>query len=149
MKKLISVCVLFFVSSLSFAQSQNPVNWICSYKALSANEGEIVITALIDKTWHTYSQVVTPDGPIPTTFSFSPTKHYSLVGKTTESKPEEEFVEAFGAKVLQFSDKAQFTQKIKINSSGPLVVSFKVEYICCDNKMCLPPKTIDLNVKVQ
>lgn len=149
MKKPIAFCVALFLSLSVFSQAPNPVSWITSYKSISATEGEITITALIEKTWHTYSQIPVTDGPIPTTFSFTPSKNFDLVGSTSESKPEEEYVEAFGAKVMHFSDKAEFKQKIKLNSKAGFVIPFTVEYMCCDNKMCLPPKTVNLSVKTQ
>jgi Disulphide bond corrector protein DsbC len=149
MKKILPLFLFLFASIHLFSQAPNPINWLTSYKAISATEGEITVTALIDKPWHTYSQQVIPDGPVPTTFSFTPNKQYDLIGTTQESKPEEEYVEAFGAKVLHFSDKAEFKQKVKISGKTGFIISFTVEYMCCDNKMCLPPKTVSLSVKTQ
>jgi hypothetical protein len=149
MKKPFVLCVALFLSLSVFSQAQNPVSWLTSYKAISSTEGEITITALIEKTWHTYSQIPVTDGPIPTTFSFTPSKNFDLVGSTSESKPEEEYVEAFGAKVMHFSEKAVFTQKVKLNHKAGFVINFLAEYMCCDNKMCLPPKTVALSVKTQ
>jgi hypothetical protein len=125
------------------------VNWATSYRAISETEGEITITAIIDNGWHTYSQKPTNDGPIPISFTFAPAKQYQLNGKTEESAPVEEFDQAFGAKVLSFSGRAVFKQKVKLAAKPGFTINFKVEYMCCDNKMCLPPKTVDLNVKVQ
>lgn len=150
MKKTVfflTVLLACFVTNVT--AQQNPVHWFASYKALSPTEGEIVITASIDKTWHTYSQRPTDDGPVPTSFTFSESKQFQLLGKTEESNAHEEFVAAFGAKIFVFTDKAEFRQKIKLTGKGGFPLNFKVEYMCCDDKMCLPPKTIDLSVKVQ
>jgi len=148
MKKIFTFCLVLF-SLTTFSQTKDPIKWTASYKSISATEGEIIIVASIDKTWHTYSQKATPDGPVPTSFNFTTSKQYLLVGKTEESAPREEFDNAFGAKTSTFSDKAEFKQKVKLLSKGPQTISFKVEYMCCDDKMCLPPKTIDLSVKTQ
>lgn len=149
MKKIIALCFGLFAFLNAHSQAPNPVSWMATYKSISASEGEIVITALIEKNWHTYSQRPTADGPIPTSFSFPLSKQYQLDGKTEESQAHEEYQEAFGAKVFLFSDKAEFRQKIKILGKGGFPISFKVEYMSCDDKMCLPPKTVDLSVKVQ
>lgn len=149
MKNTLSFFFALIISISAFSQAPNPVSWKAAYKSISATEGEIIIYALIEKTWHTYSQVPVIDGPIPTTFTFTPTKQYQLLGKTEESPAQEEFVEAFGAKVFHFSDKAEFKQKVKITGKPGFLISLKVEYMCCDNKMCLPPKTVDLTVKIQ
>ena len=149
MKKILALC--FIISSFFSAHSQvqNPVKWMASYKSISATEGEITILAMIDKGWHTYSQRPTEDGPIPTSFSFPESKHYQLVGKTQETDSHEEFVKAFDAKIFVFTDKAEFKQKIKLTGKPGFSIPIKVEFMSCDDKMCLPPKTIDLSVKVQ
>lgn len=147
-KKFLTLCFAL-VALLGISQTKDPVKWTASYKAISATEGEITVTASIEKTWHTYSQKATADGPVPTSFNFAPAKHYQLIGKTEESEAHEEFDNAFGAKTAVFSDKAEFKQKIKVLAKGAQTISFKVEYMCCDDKMCLPPKTVDLTVKTQ
>lgn len=149
MKKIFTLVLCLFTCSVVFPQIQDPVSWQSAYKSLSASEGEIIITALIGNGWHTYSQKPTSDGPIPTSFSFPESKQYQLAGKTEESDAHEEFVPAFGAKIFVFTGKAVFRQKIKVTGKPGFNIPFKVEYMCCDDKKCLPPKTVDLSVKVQ
>lgn len=150
MKKLfLFLASLIALTNYSQAQNTNPVTWQATYKSISATEGEVIVTGTIEKGWHTYSQRATDAGPIPTSLKFTETKDYSLNGKTTESEAHEEYVKAFEAKVFVFSGKAEFKQKIKVNSKKPLTVALKLEYMCCNDMMCLPPKTIDLSVKVQ
>ena len=148
-KKLFALCVGLFTTLIIQAQVKSPVSWIASYKAASATEGEITISATIDKGWHTYSQQPNDAVPLPTLFSFKESKHYELVGKTEELNAHEEQDEALGAKLLVFTDKAEFKQKVKFTAKDKQAIFFKVEYIVCDNKMCMPPTTVDLSVKVQ
>lgn len=148
MKNLLTIISFFLLTNI-FSQANNPVKWRATYTALSATEGEVVLTATIDKGWHTYSQRPTDAGPVPTSISFIPDKTYKLIGKTEETDAHEEFVPAFEAKIFVFKDKAEFKQKIKHTASGGYTVKCKVEYMCCDDKMCLPPKTVDLALKVQ
>lgn len=148
MKKII----LFFglvISSILSAQQQDPVHWSARYLKTSASEGEVVISAIIDKNWHTYSQKATADGPIPTSFTITPPKGVQLIGSVSESQPHEEFVPAFGAKIAVFSEKAEFRQKIQVNGKSAQVISIIVEYMTCNDMMCLPPKTAELSVKMQ
>lgn len=149
MKHLVILILSLFSFSGMQSQAQSPLTWKASYKSISATEGEIIITAAISKGWHTYSQRETTDGPIPTSFKFTPSKQYTLNGKTEESNAHEEYVKAFEAKIFVFTDKAEFKQKIKLTGKGPVTISLKVEYMCCNDMMCLPPKTIDLSVKTQ
>lgn len=148
MKQLFTFC--FFLMAALGLNAQNPVSWTVVYKPISATEGEIVATAMIEKPWHMYSQKATEDGPIPTTFTFSDSKLYQLNGKTEESNAHEEFDKAFGAKIASFSGSAEFKQKVKLSGAkAGTVIPFKVEYMVCNDMTCLPPKTVDLNVKVQ
>ncbi len=149
MKKIITLCFCLFLFLNTKSQTQNPLTWMASYKSISTTEGEIIITAKIEKGWHTYSQRPTDAGPIPTSISFTPSKQYQLNGKTEETDAHEEFVKAFDAKIFVFHDKAEFKQKIKLTAKSGFSIAFKVEYMTCNDMMCLPPKTIDLTVKVQ
>lgn len=146
--KHIFVFLIAFASFFTLKAQQNPVAWQATYKSVSATEGEVILTASIEKGWHTYSQRPTEAGPIPTSFKFEPSKQYSLVGKTEESNAHEEYVKAFEAKIFVFTDKAEFKQKVKLTGKTASI-NIKVEFMSCNDMMCLPPKTIDLNVKAQ
>lgn len=149
MKKLFTFFIPFFAFLNSQSQVQNPVSWTAAYKSVSATEGEITVFANIQKGWHIYSQDTTSAGPIPTSLNFNGSKDYQLVGKAVEIGAHEIFDKAFGAKISSFSDKAEFKQKIKIVGKPGFTIPFKIEYMSCNDMMCLPPKTIDLSVKVQ
>lgn len=147
MKSLITLVLAIFSFQFSLlGQVQNPVKWSAEYKSINDQEGEVIIRAEIDKGWHTYSQRPTDAGPIPTSITLVADKKVELVGKVTESEAHEEFVKAFEAKIFVFTEKAEFKQKVKLKSKSPVTLNVKVEYMCCNDLMCLPPKTIDLSV---
>jgi DsbC/DsbD-like thiol-disulfide interchange protein len=132
-----------------FSQAQlSPVSWSVSYSDLPGNEGEIVFKAKIDPKWHIYSQRPTDAGPIPTSFSISPPACVELLGKVQENDAHEEFVAAFDAKVFIFEKEAVFKQKIRRKSTAGATISATVEYMTCNDRQCLPPKTVDLSVAV-
>lgn len=149
MKNFIRLALVVIVLSAMTVKGQNPVNWTTTYKALSSTEGEITIVATIEKGWHTYSQRPTEAGPISTTFTFPPSKQFTLVGKTEENGAHEEFDKAFDAKIFTFTERAEFKQKIKHTGKAGFNLAFKVECTVCNDNMCLPPKSIDLTVKIQ
>lgn len=146
MKKLFLLC-LCLITVLSFKAQEN-VSWTALYKASSATEGEILISASIAKGWHIYSQRPSDVGPISTTFFFAPGKTYTLVGKTEEKNAEEIYDKTLDGKVFSFTDTAEFSQKIKLKK-GATAATFKVEYVCCNDATCFPPKTIELSVKLK
>ena len=74
MKKIfLLLLVLSFQLSSVFGQKQY-VSWTFSQKKISADEIELSFKAKIEPTWHLYSQIETPDGPLPTYFEFEKSK---------------------------------------------------------------------------
>jgi hypothetical protein len=147
MKFLYAIAFLAF-TPFGFAQQKNPVSWKASYTLKSATEGEITITGTIEKGWHTYSQRLTDAGPINTSFTFTPMKSYKLEGSIEDRGAHEEFDPAFDAKIFLFNDKAEFSQKIRLTGKGGFTLPFKVEYVCCNSSMCLPPNVVEVKVKI-
>src|SRR6185295_20263595 len=99
MKKILALCLAVFAFSNIFSQAKDPVKWMATYKSISVTEGEIIITASIDKTWHTYSQKATTDGPVPTSFIFTPSKQFSLVVEFDVCSAQEGFVYPLGVEI--------------------------------------------------
>ncbi len=131
------------------AQILNPVQW--SYKVEKVNEKEatLVFTADIDDKWHLYSQNIPDGGPVPTSFKFIPSKDYTLVGKVEEvSKGENIFDSSFNMKLTVFSHKAVFKQKIRKLTNKPFAVTGTLEFMCCDDSRCIPPKELDFSFTI-
>src|ERR1700741_411721 len=84
--RLFSVFTILISSSL-FGQLKQYVTWTFSQNKLANDEVELIFKAKIEKGWHLYSQIETPDGPLPTLFEFEKSKDYKLIGKTVEPKP--------------------------------------------------------------
>lgn len=148
MRALSIILILFFSPLFNLGQSQNPVKWAVSYANINETEGVINITATIDPEWHIYSQRPTEAGPIPTSFTFTPVGNFEIKDKAEEENAKEEFVKAFEAKVFVFTGKAVFKQKIKRLNKGKFNTVVTLEYMTCNNMMCLPPKTIELPLVV-
>lgn len=143
--------LLLMLNLAANSQNQNapvPVAWTASYTDLPNNEGEIVFKAKIDPKWHIYSQRPTDAGPIPTSFSITPVPGVELSGKVEESNAHEEYVPAFEAKVFVFEKEAVFKQKIKRKTTAGTTIHATVEYMTCNDRQCLPPKTVELNVAI-
>jgi DsbC/DsbD-like thiol-disulfide interchange protein len=147
MKKILFL-ILSILSFSSFnALVPKHVQWSVTYKSISATEGEIIISAAIENDWHTYSQKPT-EGPLPTSFKFTASENYELVGNTEESAPHEEYDKTFEAKLFVFSNKAEFKQKIKLKKKH-VTIDFVIEYMCCNSSMCMLEGPVKLSVKAQ
>lgn len=148
-RSLLILMSLLVLGITGMAQIITPVKWKFSVvQEPSKDEATIVLKAIIDKGFHVYSQFVEGD-PIPTTFIFNPSKDYALVGKTTESKPEEKFDPNFNVVLKFFSDQAVFKQKIKIKSEKDFHIKGTLNYLSCNDKMCLPPEDVEFDVTVK
>ncbi len=132
------------------AQILNPVHWSYKVENISRDEALLVFTADIDDKWHLYSQNIPDGGPVPTSFTFNPSGDYELNGKVEEtSKGEDIFDSSFNMKLRVYSHKAVFRQKIKIKTDKPFTVTGTLEFMCCDDSRCIPPKEIDFGFPVR
>ncbi len=145
------ITALFFLAFNITALSQilTPVKWSFSTKQINAGEVELIMKATIDKTWHLYSQDIKPNGPVPTTFTFESSKNYTLVGKVTEPKAIEEFDPNFDMVLKYFADEAIFKQKIRVLTDKDFKIKGFLEFMCCDDKQCLPPNEVDFEFSIK
>ncbi|TCC97458.1 protein-disulfide reductase DsbD N-terminal domain-containing protein [Pedobacter psychroterrae] len=147
MKNLFLFAVALLFSFSASSQILKPVKWSYVSKKISKNEAIVVLKATLDEGWHLYSQNMADGGPIKTTFSFAPSKTYTLVGKTIEPKPITKFEKTFDMNVSYFEKTALFQQKVKFTGANP-VVKGTVEFMVCDDQQCLPPETVEFSVQL-
>jgi thiol:disulfide interchange protein DsbD len=147
MKKLYTLLLVLLVLQ-SQAQIENPVKWSYSAQKTGKNEANILIKADIQKGWHLYSQFIEDGGPIPTSFTFSPSKDFKLEGKVSESpKAVTAFDPNFGMKIAWHETQVVFTQKIK-TTSDKFTLKGVLEYMVCNNNKCLPPTEQEFSIPV-
>jgi DsbC/DsbD-like thiol-disulfide interchange protein len=146
MKKVLLAAVMLLMSAGAFAQIESPVKWSYAAKKISSTEAVVLLRATIQDGWHIYSQDVKDGGPIKTSFTFTPSKEYSLVGKPAEPTPVTKYETAFSMNVSYFEKSVTFQQKIKLKSANASVVKGKLEYMSCNDKKCLPPEDIDFSI---
>lgn len=152
MKSLrIGLLALLLLPFCVHSQILEPVKWSFKVEQPTPGEATLVMTAQIDKTWHLYSQDIPTDkeGPLPTSFSFTKSKDYQLIGKVRESKPLEENDPNFGMILKFFADKAVFKQKIKVLSQKDFMVKGVLNFMCCDDKQCLPPSDVEFEFNLK
>ena len=122
--------LFLFLSLFSFCSfAQNEVTWDVQYDAESES---IIFNATIAEGWHLYSQNINEGiGPVATAFTFEPNKAiYKLVGSTSEPTPITEYDPNFDGELSYFKDSVQFTQKIKVKSTGE--VKGFITFMVCD-----------------
>jgi Thiol:disulfide interchange protein DsbD, N-terminal len=149
MKKLI-VFIAFIFAGWSL-HAQNPVSWSFSSRKISDKIFEVHLTANIQSGWHLYSQDQPEDAvALPTNVKINNNPLLKLDGKVKEVGNMEKYKDKIlGISAHQYSEKVDFVQVIKIKSSARTNVSGSVEFQTCDDKKCLPPKTINFNIALK
>jgi len=149
MKKWLFSIVLVFGSFLLHAQS--PVSWSFNSKKISEKTYEVHLTANIQSGWHLYSQDQPSDAiAIPTSVTINNNPLLKFDGKVKEVGSMEKFQDKnLGISAHQYSNKVDFVQVVKIKSNAKTNVSGSVEFQTCDDKKCLPPKTVNFNIALK
>ncbi len=124
-------------------QVLEPAKWAVSASSQAVNAGDIVeihFLATIDKNWYLYSsEFPCTDGPLETTFTFTPHGSYQLVGGIVPIKPIDKYDKIFECDVKIFEGKGEFVQKVRLFGS-PVNISGNYEYqVCSDvDGKCIP-----------
>jgi hypothetical protein len=150
MKKItITIAVLFFAFTALKAQVQDPVKWNYAAVKKSGTEYVVTISALLTGDWHIYSMHTPVGGPVPTTFAFKRNPLVTLDGNLKESgNVKTVHDEIFGIDVKYYGETVSFVQTIKLKSTVKTNLSGTIKYMVCNDKMCLPPKTVPFNIQL-
>lgn len=149
MRKICFSITLILLNFCVLAQISKPVKWSFAAQEVADGQADLLLTALIEPGWHVYSQFIEEGGPIPTSFKFTPSKDYALVGKTTESpKAVSAFDKAFNMQIAWHEKKVVFRQRIKLNTSNT-EVNGTLEFMVCDDSRCLPPEEVGFKIPVK
>lgn len=137
-----------FLFAVMAVSAQNPITWTFTSKKLTNGNYEIHMTATIDKGWHLYSQDQPDDAvAMPTTFTITSNPLIEKVGKIKEEGKLEKFHDKeLKLSANQYSNSVNFVQTIKLKGKAKTNFSGSVEYQTCDDKKCLPPKTVNFKV---
>ncbi len=149
MKKNVFILFLLLTVKL-FAQSTDPVQWNSIVKKIDANTYEIHLTASVQGSWHLYSQHTPAGGPVPTTVAFTKNPVVITVGEVKEiGEAVTKREEVFGIDVKYFSRIVDFVQLVKTKGKIKTNMTGSVKYMVCNEKECLPPKTVSFQLELK
>jgi Disulphide bond corrector protein DsbC len=150
MNKFLATLAAVIITGGLHAQLQDPVKWNYTATKKSDKEYTVTISAILSSAWHIYSISTPANGPVPTSISFKKNPLVLLDGSVKENgKLKTDHDEIFGVDVKYFADKVDFVQSVKLKSAVKTNVSGTVKYMVCNDKLCLPPKTIPFNIQLQ
>ncbi len=130
-------------SLLLTAQVKDPVKVDFKINSIGDNTYEAVFHTTIEQNWHIYSKDLPPNSGIPTEITISG-DDVELIGDVVEiGEKHDEYSKAFKARIIYYSETADFVQKFKIKDPSKLAkVSAEIYYQTCDDKICLAPNTL-------
>lgn len=136
------------------AAPADPVAWKLSPLAAPVKAGarfSVKLLAEVQEGWHLYSLKPMAEGPVPTRIWIAEGQPFSLAGAVQSPDPQVMQDATFGMEVELYEGEAGFTLPVRVASSAPqgaqkLVVS--ASYQSCNNKLCLPPKTVKVELPI-
>ncbi|MCU0387900.1 MAG: protein-disulfide reductase DsbD N-terminal domain-containing protein [Chitinophagaceae bacterium] len=151
MKKFLFLfLVITGMSFYSFAQVKNPVKWSFESKKIDAKNYELIITASIDPGWHIYTIDHSGDIGVATSFTFNKNPLGDLKGNVkTSAKPKKSKDPSTGEMVAFYEGKVVFSQTVTLKSPVKTTYTGSVEFMACDDKMCLPPSEKNFTINLQ
>ena len=151
MKRTIIFIWVFISGVLSVNAQLNPVNWKFTSKKIADKTYEIHLTATMQSGWHLFSQVQPEDAVAnPTEFKINSNPLVTLNGKIKEIGNMEKFHDAkLDISANQYANKVDFVQVVKLKNNVKTSITGSVEYQTCDDKKCLPPKTVTFSIPVK
>ena len=128
--------------------AQNPVSWSLESdakgKSLKTDDKfSAKLKAEIEGEWHLYAVEQPTGGPFPTKITVPENLPFQIEGKTNSPAPITKFDPNFGIETKFFAEKAEFSIPLKATGeTNGDDLAINVRYQVCDDKVCLPPKTV-------
>lgn len=148
--------IVFVLSAIGLsAQDLNPIRWELKTQnpAVKINEVfNVQVIATIDEGWHLYSIEQPPGGPIPTRIFVPENQLFTLNGEIESPISQVVFDPNFNMDTQFFEKEAIFSVPLKANpdlNNGKHNLTVTAFYQTCNDKTCLPPKTVKLTAEIE
>lgn len=148
MKNLL-LFLFFTATTISHAQQLEPVKWEQKVEKQEDGTYKVDFIASVEEGWYIYSQNLEEGGPIPTSIEFLG-KGIEIVEETKEiGDLKEGFDDMFEIDIRKYAENVVFSTIIKPLHSKVTKTTASVRFMCCDNKRCLPPTSVDFDVPLK
>jgi thiol:disulfide interchange protein DsbD len=149
MNRLLLIVTALIVSVSSFAQA-DVVEWKFESKKVADKKYEVKLIAMVKNPWHIYSTTTPDGGPLPTKITFTKNPLTAFEGKVKEvGKLETRFEDVFDVDTKFFNNRVEFVQVVNVRGNAKTNLAGTVEYMTCNDKECLPPKSIPFSVALK
>jgi len=129
---------------------QEAAKWTAKPASSTVTAGstvEVRVTAQLIDDWRIYSTTPVEEGPIPTDIDFAETAPLSRTGKIRQPPPIVKYDEAFEIDTEFYDQDVTFSITGKVKSTavlGKQRAIVEVTFMACNDRMCLPPKTVEI-----
>lgn len=142
---------------LALLLQTSPVQWRITAPAAGSAVtpgGKIPVTlaAAIAPGWHLYSLKKQDGGPIATTIALPDGQPFKLDGPIDATAPLTKFDDTFQMDVESYEESAEFILPVaafKDARPGAATLSVAARFQVCDDKQCLPPRTMKLDLLLE
>jgi DsbC/DsbD-like thiol-disulfide interchange protein len=128
--------------------SKRPVIWSVKPNSAELNPDgtprSVILRATINPGWHVYSLTQASGGPVAMKVHLDPSPPFTLSPTIDGPKPERAFDQNFGIETETYSGAPEFRVPVEVGEGvDPArgVVTVRVRYQACTDKVCLPAKT--------
>ena len=126
-----------------------PVSWACTPAPAAGDTVRIELRATCQPGWHFYAlHQSSNEGPLPTQVSIPAGPGYRVAGPVHEPEPVVADDPAFGVRVKYHQGSTTLHQDIIREGSQGFTVPCAVEYMACNDKTCLPPRTVAFTLEI-
>lgn len=145
-----ALAVVFLAMSV---HAQDPAKWriegVEKERKYAAGESlDAELHATVEEGWHLYALEQPEGGPIATTVKPAEGSSFELRGNVTTPEPITEFDPNFQINTSYFKDSARFDVPLKASSDTAAAnLSIDVRYQLCNDRLCLPPKTVRVTLE--
>ena len=142
-KRIFSFVLLAIAAVAAFAQ----VDFSVSYKRVSPTEIDVVFTGKAAPGWHVYGTNIPDGGPTPASFNIDSAKGARLKGALKGGPGIKSSMDPiFEMEVSYYEGTAVFTQRVELTEKNYDPQGY-LKFGACNDENCLPPTSIDCQVK--
>ena len=128
----------------------DPVEWSFAVAKISEGMFDVSMEATIEEGWHIYSQVLeSNEGPVATSFSFDPVDGVEFKGPVKEGTPIVHYDANFMMNLSYYETTARFVQPIAVEGNALPSINGTLQYMVCNDEMCLPPRDVKFRVNLE
>ena len=139
-----------FAALAADAAAQDPVQWSAKAAAGTIRGGatfDVALTAKIDEEWHIYSVTQAAGGPVPTSVTIG--APFARAGAIRGPDPTSAYDPNFELRTETYDGTITLIVPVRApETANPSTLHAGVTYQACTERLCLPPRTVPLTVRI-